>query len=650
MKLKIVTIVVSIVVCTAVAAYLIYNFYYPSKAESTTRSIEFGSSNSSGDFFMNELVVGISDINDLVLIDSFLSTFNSLPVFVRLVNPDAGVVNSPNFDRIQSAGHFWYFSAPSYSSLRSLAQAYYAKYPDGRVILELTNHDARSNTETQSLTAAFPKAKFVAANYVNWNREKVKELVNTSMPNHLTHPSLHAVSFYLDATGGLSNIPEDVSLFWDTIWDASTDTAGKSIKVEWPTKAYFFALPEIKTTARSGAERIKDEARRLGILVTVYYNYPQMRGDDSRVNNNIPIRYSGLGDFGSLSPSGKSIAAVFAHISKHKMAGVYPVPQTGFNYRFQSSPLFGVGGYAQNSGHAFVFSNASDDNFTVQFPSSFPSSQYSTISTIRGSQQVLGADNKIVFEPFEVVAIYKTGSLSLPPGGGGTTPSVTNTPTVTVSGTVSPPPPTTTSTVTPTTTNAATPTRTNTPSRTPTATKSATPTATPTPTSTPVPTATNIPTPTFTPTLAPTSTPTPILAAFCESKECGVCGWKDTSGVCHSDGALPDGKKCCFSTCISNSCKFVSGFGADRCTDDASCIEPTAIVKYVVIEPSISQSQNSQNVVNSATITKTVLQNQNNTSIAKASPAPQPPVSGDAKSLMFIIIPAIVLVLGAIIL
>ena len=645
MKLKIVTIVVSIVVCTAVAAYLLYNFYYQSKAEGNTRSIEFGSSNSSGDFFMNELVVGISDINDIVLIDSFLSTFNSLPVFVRLVNPDAGVVNSPNFERVQAAGNYWYFSAPSYSSLRSIAQAYYAKYPDGRVILELTNHTARSNTETQSLAAAFPKAKIVAANYTNWNRPSVKELVNSSEPNHLTFPSLHGVSFHLDATGGLSNIPENVSLFWDTIYDASTDIAGDSVEVDWPTKAFVLALSEIKTTARNGADQIKDEARRLGTLITVYYNYPQMRGDDSRVNNNIPIKYSGLGDFGSLSANAKGIAAVFAHISKHKMAGVYPEPQTGFNYRFQQMPLFGVGGYSQNSGHAFVFANTSDGNFTIQFPNNFVSAQYSTISTVRGSQQAISANNQIVFAPFEVVAIYKTGSLTLPPNGGGTTPGVTNTPTVT--GTVSPRPPTTTSAVTPTVTNAATPTRTNTPTRTPTATKSPTPTPSKTPTQTPIPTSTKIPTPTHTPTLAPTSTPTPILAAFCESKECGVCGWKDTNGVCHSDGALPDGKKCCFSTCISSSCKFVSGFGADRCTDDASCTEPTAVVKYVVIEPSITQMQNANN---SATVTKIAVQNQNNTTIVGASPNPQPPVSGDGKSLILLIIPAIVLVLGAIVL
>lgn len=648
MKLKIVTVVVSVVVCAAVAAYLLYNFYYPSKAENTTRSIEFGSSNSSGDFFMNELVVGISDINDIVLIDSFLSTFNSLPVFVRLVNPDAGVVNSPNFDRVQMAGNFWYFSAPSYSALRTIAQAYYAKYPDGRVILELTNHAARSDTETQSLAAAFPKAKIVAANYTNWNRPSVKELVNSSEPNHLTFPSLHGVSFHIDATGGLSNIAENVSLFWDTIYDASTDIAGESIKVGWPTKAFVLALSEIKTTARSGADQLKDEARRLGTLITVYYNYPQMRGDDSRVNNNIPIKYSGIGDFGSLSANAKGIAAVFAHISKHKMAGVYPEPQTGFNYRFQQMPLFGVGGYSQNAGHAFVFANTSDDVWTIQFPSSFPGTQYSTISTTKGSQSAMSTSNQIVFDPFEVIAIYKTGSLTLPPGGGGgVTPGVTNTPTVIVTGTVSPPPPTTTPSVTPTATDAATPSRTHTPTRTPTATKSPTPTPSNTPTHTPIPTATKIPTPTSTPTLAPTSTPTPILAAFCASKECGVCGWKDTNGVCHSDGAMPDGKKCCFSTCILNSCKFVSGFGADKCTDDASCTEPAAVVKYVVIEPSISQSQNAPN---SATVTKVIVQNQNNTTITAVSPNPQPPVSGDGKSLMLLIIPAILLVLGAIVL
>lgn len=647
MKLKIFAFLVTFIVCFSVAAYILFNFYYRSEAAGQTRNIDFESSNSSGDYFMNELVVGISDINNNSLVDSLLTTFTNLPVFVRLVNPDPNVVNSANFARIQSAGNFWYFSAPSYSALRSIAQAYYTKYPDGRIILELTSHDARSNTETVSLASAFPKAKFVAAYYANWDRPKVKELVNTSMPNHLTHPSLHAVSFYLDATGGLSNIADNVALLWDTIWDASTDTQGTSVKIEWPTKAYFLSLSEIRTTARSGADQIKDEARRLGVLLTVYYNYPQMRGDDSRVNNNIPIRYSGLGDFGSLSANAKGIAAVFAHISKHKMAGVYPEPQTGFNYRFQQSPFFGVGGYSQNAGHAFVFANTSDDTWTIQFPSSFAGTQYSTISTIKGSQTAMSTDNKIVFEPFEVIAIYKTGSLTLPPDGGGVTPGVTNTPTVTATGTVSPPPPTTTSAATPTTTDAATPTRPHTPTRTPSATRSPTPTPSKTPTQTPIPTSTRIPSPTSTPTLAPTATPTPILAAFCESKECGVCGWKDTNGVCHSDGALPDGKKCCFSTCISNSCKFVSGFGADKCTDDTSCTEPTAVVKYVVVEPSISQVQNA---VNSATITKMAIQNQNNASIAGTSPTPKPPISGDGKSLLLIIIPAIALVLGAIIL
>lgn len=615
--IKIVGIILTIATCVTAGSYLLYEFYYSSNASVSSRNVDFGTTNN--DYFMNEMGITLDDIGDTAQINDIIVNFESSPIFIRIENADPSVVDHANFAKIQEKGHFWYFSASTYASLRNLASAYYNKYPEGKLVLELTDQNARSDTETQALHTSFPKSRFVAANHMNWDREKTRELVNTSVPNHLTYPSLYGVSFFIDATEGLGDISENIALFWDMIFDASSDIAGTSVSVGWPHKNFNLALSEIKVTPRTSQDEIlKDEARRLGIFITVYYNYAQKKGDDNRTgNNSIPIKYSGLGKYANLSPQAKKIASVFAMISRYKMAAVYPGTGAGVNLR-DHKPLFGIVGYSPDAGHAIIFSNASNSEMSIKLPNIFASTSYSSFSTIRNNEFVIDSNNNILMRPYEVVAIYKTGVLGLP--------NTTVSPTQTV---------TSGQTASPTTSQSNT--------TTPTLSRTMTPTITVTPTRPPSPTLR--PTSQLTTTQTPTPVPTTISKAFCDPRGCGVCGWRDTGGICHSDGALPDGSKCCYSACIANRCRYVSGFGTDKCGNDATCVSNVSQSTQIIvvtgqqqIYPSTSGTAMTSQKPQSGVVT-----------ISKSAPIPSttPPVSGNTHPLYLLIVPAIVIILAA---
>jgi len=128
--------------------------------------------------------------------------------------------------------------------------------------------------------------------------------------------------------------------------------------------------------------------------------------------------------------------------------------------------------------------------------------------------------------------------------------------------------------------NPNTPTHTLTPSlsQTPTVTVplSVTPTVTPSLT----PSLTTSPRPSLTPTPPPAQTVTatftpspssPTIAPRCD-QSCGTCGWRDGSNVCHTSGTMGNtNQSCCYYACVNQSCISINGYGVDTCTSDTTC-------------------------------------------------------------------------------
>lgn len=231
-----------------------------------------------------------------------------------------------------------------------------------------------------------------------------------------------------------------------------------------------------------------------------------------------------------------------------------------------------------------------------------------------------------------------------------------------------------TSTLTPSPTRTPIPTRTFTPTRTPTSTPTLTSTPTDTPTRTP--TRTQTPTPTNTPTPTPTLTPTPPSAAMCD-KTCGVCGWRDTANACHTAGVVPVlGTACCYSTCIANTCKQVTGFGTDNCITGQACTSgkvnsslnttstpssgsaalvststPAVTIIYVTATPRpgsqnniIVQNQQQTSTVKPGITSSSSTQQVSEPQISSVTAQnPKPPVSGDMGWVMIIFVPIIVI-------
>ncbi len=209
-----------------------------------------------------------------------------------------------------------------------------------------------------------------------------------------------------------------------------------------------------------------------------------------------------------------------------------------------------------------------------------------------------------------------------------------------------------------------------------TITLSPTNTSTPTITQTMTPTPTNTPTPsmtiTLTPTVTLTRTPTPPSVAMCD-RTCGVCGWRDTTGACHESGELPSRGSsasttgtqspvsCCYSTCIGNVCKQVSGYGRSSCTAiGQSCTtsvsnfqsstqsaslntttspQITPIIIYVTATPRFV----GQNVaIPTSTVGTSFI------SVTQTQVGQSPPVSGGMGWLMLLVIPIVIIGVGVV--
>ncbi len=144
--------------------------------------------------------------------------------------------------------------------------------------------------------------------------------------------------------------------------------------------------------------------------------------------------------------------------------------------------------------------------------------------------------------------------------------------------------------------------------------------------STPTPTDGKHPTNTPNPPKPTDTLPTLAQGPHCDTS-CGVCGWKDAQGVCHTEGAVGNSTQlCCYFTCLESSCVAISGYGANRCASDANCQ---------------TQAQTTPTV---QATTAPLAQVTTGTSPQAQT---QPPVSGDSRWALLLLIPVIVIV-GAI--
>lgn len=173
--------------------------------------------------------------------------------------------------------------------------------------------------------------------------------------------------------------------------------------------------------------------------------------------------------------------------------------------------------------------------------------------------------------------------------------------------------PTTTLTRTPSVTSTPTPTLTQTPTRAQTSTPTLTVTASPSPT----PKSGANPSPATVNSLTPRQ-PTGNTAARCDGS-CGICGWRDAAGACHSTGTVGNtAQTCCYHVCVTESCTVVSGYGVDTCSRNDNC-----------------------------QASKTTSAPQLNSTLTQEISQPKPPVSGDSRWILYLLVP-IAIIIGAI--
>ena len=134
-----------------------------------------------------------------------------------------------------------------------------------------------------------------------------------------------------------------------------------------------------------------------------------------------------------------------------------------------------------------------------------------------------------------------------------------------------------------------------------------------------------------------------------------MCGWRDTSNVCHTAGIVPTiGTACCYSTCIGDMCKQVTGYGSDSCIAGQVC----EVGRVSNINITSTPTTGSASIVSTSTPAVTIIyvtatpnpgsknnvaQNITPTSISKDIVTPTPPVSGNVGWVMMIAIPVIII-------
>ncbi len=350
--------------------------------------------------------VMVNDITNDTTVQELKKYFSGGNIYIKIKNPTAAMIQSTQFESLQTAGFKWYLSFSNYENMTPVVQAYYAKYQD-QIVVELMDYNAFDVAKTNEIKALKPdKILFHAGVATFWPREQVKDLLQRAPP-----PIINAISIKFE------NRDEDiwgyVKTMFDTMYDASKSISGdSSTKIVYPPNS-MLSLSEITMPSSI----VQNQIKRFSLLVSAMVTHVQTEPEKA------PIKFVNGGVFDTMNVAEKTTMSLVAKqlaVSPHV---VWPDAFRGngdpwdnpFVSEYNFKPIMGTL-TEKNGEYMGMLLNVSDETPTVRLPE-HNYAGYKTYSNIRGATTLIDAQRQIAFQPYESIVLVPP-TMTIPDGGG----------------------------------------------------------------------------------------------------------------------------------------------------------------------------------------------------------------------------------------
>ncbi len=347
----------------------------------------------------------VNDITNDATVQELKNYFAGGNIYIKIKNPTAAMIQSTQFEALQTAGFKWYLSFSNYEGMTPVIQAYYEKYQD-EIVVELMDYRAFDVTKTNEVKALKPdKILFHAGVDTFWPREQVKDLLAKAPP-----PIINAISIKFE------NRDEDiwpyVKTMFDTMFDASKSVSGESsTKIVYPPGS-MLSLSEITMPSSI----VQNQIKRFSLLVSAMVTHVQTEPEKA------PIKFVNGGVFDTMNGAEKTTLSLVAKQLATQPQIVWPDAFGGngdpwdnpYVSEYNFKPIMGQLN-EKNGEYMGMLLNVSDETPTVQLPE-HDYAGYKTYSNIRGATTLIDAQRQIAFQPYESVVIVPP-SMTIPDGG-----------------------------------------------------------------------------------------------------------------------------------------------------------------------------------------------------------------------------------------
>lgn len=346
--------------------------------------------------------------------NEFVSLFKGLNVYIKILNPTQTFYDQQEFIDLSNNGFNWYLGSTSYESADQSLAGFFAKSVNSQPVVEIIGYSTFDAQKTKDLKNKYPTAKIHAASWLFWPREQVRDTLQAVQP-----PTLEAISFRTQEDTS-DTLFGDIHLMFDTMYDASQDISGGSVKINYPPNTVL-SLSGIRTAGSSDQEI----ARRAGIISGAIISSVQSQDRAGKA----PIRYIIAGDISSMNDQEKILLRHFANFINLKPQISWPlaISQNGSIWR-NNEPVVGVVGKANDKFYMFIINAKTDGQQNIKIDDPADLSEYKYFSTTRGEGSLTGIGGKnIALQATETMVIYHPSQYSPPT----TPPQATQTPTPT---------------------------------------------------------------------------------------------------------------------------------------------------------------------------------------------------------------------------
>jgi hypothetical protein len=319
------------------------------------------------------------------LIQEIINYFPRENIYLKIENPNNGLLDNNNFKWLNSKGFKWYFSFTENDGVQLFLSSYFSKYSKEAVV-ELNFYDPNL---IKSLKSTYPKIKIHCCGFIFWPRNEVKEVLEQTPP-----PNIEAISLKTEERE--LNF-DNFRLMFDTFYDAVFDVPAESgIKINFPNNTTISLSDHVIKEGVVDAQSIAFET---GIISSAVVTATQTKYDPVTA----PTMYLISGNFFQKSDNGKMITKYLSDFVNQKPLLVWPGAKFGDGGPFNKyKPVVGMIGKI-DTGYYIIFTNTENSPVTAVINANINLNNYQLFSSIRGKNKRVTDSNRIYLDAYETV-------------------------------------------------------------------------------------------------------------------------------------------------------------------------------------------------------------------------------------------------------